>query len=77
MIDEFSFPMCLDPGRVRWKWVFYLKIARFVFVVDSCVCLVGSSSILLRLRFMRLEWWGISLLRGVLIVFPLGLCGNR
>ena len=76
MIDEFSFPMCLDPGRVKWKWVFCLKIARFVFVVDSCVFLVGTFSILSHLWFMHLKWWRIFLLRGVFVVFLAGLCGS-
>ena len=77
MIDEFSFPMCLDPGRVKWKWVFCLKIARFVFslnVVDSCVFLVGTFSILSHLWFMHVNWWRIFLLRGLFIVFLVGLC---
>ena len=77
MIDEFSFPMCLDPGRVKWKWVFCLKIARIVFslsVVDSCVVLVGTFSILSYLGFMHVKWWRVFLLRGVFVVFLAGLC---
>ena len=73
MIDEFSFPMCLDPGRVKRKWVFCLKIARIVFsliVVGFCVFLVGIFSILSHPGFMHVKWWRIFLLGGVL---PVGL----